>query len=348
MKYAIRLLVFGALVNFMWSCVPEPVIEVTIDDFTGSIEENPEDGAVIGNLEITTNSGTVTLEITDQTPEGAIAISSNGEVTVADASLFDFETNPTITATVVGTNQNATASATVSVSLTDIANVSLLDFITTVAENPNAGQTLGTVIAAGETGEFTFSLSDQSPAGAMAIDQNTGELTVANAALFVFADNPTITATVSATSQGTTATASITITLSEVAPVFHIWSGPIMTFTKADGADPGLPANQDRFTESVFITRGNSGGQIYNAVTELSATSATSPADTEWAFGTTADVASLNFGTFRGALGKPKDIVGQDLVLHLITDDVYIDVKFTSWSTNRLGGFAYERSTSEE
>jgi hypothetical protein len=34
------------------------------------------------------------------------------------------------------------------------------------------------------------------------------------------------------------------------------------------------------------------------------------------------------------------------MVLHLIADDVYISIKFTSWATGKTGGFAYERSTS--
>jgi len=48
------------------------------------------------------------------------------------------------------------------------------------------------------------------------------------------------------------------------------WDGPTMTFTKADNADPTLEANQDRITSNVWLTRGNSGGQIYNAKTESS------------------------------------------------------------------------------
>ncbi|MEL6535884.1 MAG: cadherin repeat domain-containing protein [Bacteroidota bacterium] len=348
MKYTVRLLVFGAIANLLWACVPEPVIEVTIEDFTGMIEENPTNGDVVGTLNITTNTGSVSLEVTEEDPAGAIAISASGEVTVADASLFDFEANPTITATVVGTNQNATTTATLTISLTDVANVSLDDFTASVAENPLLGQALGTVTAAGESSAFTFALSDQSPAGALAIDETTGALSVANPALFVFADNPSITATVSASSQGTTAAASVTVTVTEVAPTFNIWTGPTMTFTKAEEADPTLEANQDRLTNSVWITRGNDGGQIYNAVTESVADKDDSPADTEWAFGNTAEIATLTFGTFRGALGKPKDIVGRDLVLHLISDDVYIDVKFTAWSASKKGGFTYERSTSEE
>jgi hypothetical protein len=39
-----------------------------------------------------------------------------------------------------------------------------------------------------------------------------------------------------------------------------VWSGERITFTKADGADPTAPENQDGITENVWITRGNDGG----------------------------------------------------------------------------------------
>ena len=42
-----------------------------------------------------------------------------------------------------------------------------------------------------------------------------------------------------------------------------IWEGSTITFSKADGADPNDEANQDRITNTVWLTRGNNGGQIF-------------------------------------------------------------------------------------
>jgi len=127
-----------------------------------------------------------------------------------------------------------------------------------------------------------------------------------------------------------------------------VWSGATVTFTKADGADPTLEENQDRITDEVWITRGNMGGQIYNAVTEANSDKEESPSGTLWAVGTTADLSNLEFTTFRQAVEKPKDAIGVDLVM-IITgteENIAIDVKFTSWSQGNqgTGGFAYERS----
>ena len=125
-----------------------------------------------------------------------------------------------------------------------------------------------------------------------------------------------------------------------------VWDGPMMTFTKQNFAAPTSEDSQDRITDLVWLTRGNNGGQLYNAKTESNSSKSNSPEDTRWAFGTTSNLGSLTFSTFRGT-SKPKLAVGQNMVVHLISDDIYIDIKITSWSSgsNSGGGFSYERST---
>ena len=127
------------------------------------------------------------------------------------------------------------------------------------------------------------------------------------------------------------------------------WEGSRITFTKGNSADPTDESNQDRITDNVWITRANSGGQIFNIVTETSATSGSSPAGTEWAQGSFDNIDSLNFTSFRDACPnqKPKDVVGVPMVLHLIADDIYIEVEFTSWSQGKQGGFSYQRTTQD-
>lgn len=219
------------------------------------------------------------------------------------------------------------------------------DFLRFIDENPASGEAIGTLDASTTTGTLEFTLISQSPDGALALDAVSGELTVDNASLFVFADNPVITAVVEVSNGTETKSLDVAININDPnGPTFNIWTGTTITFSKSDGADPALEANQDRITNNVWITRGNSGGQIFNIKVESSASKATSPADTEWARGTTANIQNLSFAPFRDAV-NPKSVVGQDLVLHLITDDIYIDVVFTSWSQDKRGGFSYKRAT---
>lgn len=128
---------------------------------------------------------------------------------------------------------------------------------------------------------------------------------------------------------------------------FTVWTGPIVTFQKSPGTDPDVEENQDRITNNVWITRANSGGQIYNAATESEANMNTSPAGTLWARGTTANIENLTFNTFRGTLDRPKDNIGVDLVVLLVEDRLALDIKITGWTQQQTGGFIYERSSEE-
>lgn len=130
------------------------------------------------------------------------------------------------------------------------------------------------------------------------------------------------------------------------APAATVWNGPLLTFTEVSGADPTLPANQDRLTTNVWITRGAIQG-IYNAALENGYNKAdySSPADTEWAYGALTNYASLHYTTWAAMSGKhPPSMVGKPAVVHLITDDIYLAVTFTSWGGSS-GGFSYQRST---
>ena len=131
---------------------------------------------------------------------------------------------------------------------------------------------------------------------------------------------------------------------------FDVWSGGTLTFTKEAGTDPTLEENQDRISDAVWLTRSNNGGELFNAKDETSSTENVSPIGTEWALGTTAtrNISGLNFKSLRQTI-SPKNIVGEDLILHLIDSDAYIDIKFSTWSQGGMqgnsGGFSYTRST---
>jgi hypothetical protein len=155
----------------------------------------------------------------------------------------------------------------------------------------------------------------------------------------------------------------LTAAWASAAPI--VWTGPTITFTKANNADWTQAANQDRITDTTWLTRKNSNG-IFNIKTETGSvyggppTGGLSPANTEWAYGTAANWASLTFDTWwnwqaggPSGSGFPPDTVGKNAVLHLISDDIYIDIKFLSWTAGPDGqapgpgggGFSYQRST---
>ncbi len=126
-----------------------------------------------------------------------------------------------------------------------------------------------------------------------------------------------------------------------------IWDGPVITFSETT-TDTTLPMNQDRITDNVWITRGASQG-IFNAKTETFFTHFLSPTNTAWADGTLADFASLTYTDWntwaKNIHGGPRGTVGVDAVVHLISDDIYLGIKFTSWGGFGTWLFSYERTT---
>lgn len=127
----------------------------------------------------------------------------------------------------------------------------------------------------------------------------------------------------------------------------QVWSGTTFYFEKPDSANWGDPAYQDRITDDVWITRANRMG-IFNIAQEGSFTHDVSPVDTEWATGSATEWETLvfqNWEDWAGSGGIPPATVGVDAVVHLIGDDIYLDIRFESWTSGALGGgFAYWRA----
>jgi hypothetical protein len=142
-----------------------------------------------------------------------------------------------------------------------------------------------------------------------------------------------------------------------------VWTGPAVTFSKVGADDPALEENQDRLTDNVWITRGGAAqGGIFNIApgqeTSYDFTNHMSPFDTEWATDLVGDngeetiaasnFAALDFTTWAVAFGGPGgslmgNILSKNAVVHLITDDIYLDILFTQFDFNGL--VAYERSS---
>ena len=123
----------------------------------------------------------------------------------------------------------------------------------------------------------------------------------------------------------------------------EVWSGRIYPFTKLPYGDPTNPVNQDRITTQVWLTRANTMG-LYNICKETSYAHNLSPKGTEWATGNAVDWASLTFAPWEvWAQMDPPNTVGVPAVVHLIAEDIYIDITFDSWG--QLGGmFSYHRA----
>jgi hypothetical protein len=128
----------------------------------------------------------------------------------------------------------------------------------------------------------------------------------------------------------------------------EVWSGRTFSFGKQNFADWTQAVNQDRITDNVWLTRRDSQG-LFNIHNEAFFGGG-SPVNTEWATGNAVDHATLNFQAWRDwAEFFPPGTVGVNAVVHLISEDIYIDIRFDSWVNGTAGipaggGFSYMRA----
>lgn len=142
-----------------------------------------------------------------------------------------------------------------------------------------------------------------------------------------------------------------------LAAATEVWTGPAVNFSKASFAEFTLAQNQDRLTANVWLTRGNDQG-IFNIQqeSEYQRFAFISPIDTEWAFGSIATGIPATFDDWESTIKNripgddpetPPSAVGHPMVVHLISDDIYLDLTMTAWGQQGGGGglISYTRSS---
>lgn len=128
--------------------------------------------------------------------------------------------------------------------------------------------------------------------------------------------------------------------------------GAIVPFTNLNNTetvDPVIPGVLE-------ITRGQSGGGIYNTILEFGYNNGVSPADTEWnslyvdpvnnGHGDLTTLTTRTYTNWVEALDfqAGNTIVGLPMVMHVISTDQYFLVTFNQWSSGGSGGgFEYTR-----
>ncbi|MEM7504315.1 MAG: cadherin domain-containing protein, partial [Pseudomonadota bacterium] len=228
----------------------------------GAVSENASNGDTVGITAAasdTDGSDSVTYSLSDNAG-GRFAIDANtGVVTVADASLLDFEsaTSHTIEVTATSTDgSTSTQSYTVAVSDHDEADVSAIADTDggaggSVSENASNGDTVGITAAASDadgSDSVTYSLSDNA-GGRFAIDGTTGVVTVADASLLDHEAATSHTIEITATStDGSTSTQSYTVAVGD-----HD-EADVSAIADNDGAAGGAVSENASNGDTVSIT----------------------------------------------------------------------------------------------
>ncbi|MFT3736517.1 MAG: cadherin repeat domain-containing protein [Rhodocyclaceae bacterium] len=200
------------------------------DGSANTISENTSNGAAVGitasasDADATTNTITYSL---DDNAGGRFTInSSTGVVTVADASLLDYETDTSHNITVRATSSDSSFSTQVfNIAVTDASEAGVGAISDAngaadqVAENAANGTAVGITASASDPDVLdtvSYSLSDDA-GGRFAIDANTGIITVADGTLLNRESAASYNVTVVATSSDLfTSSRTFTIALTDV------------------------------------------------------------------------------------------------------------------------------------
>lgn len=148
------------------------------------------------------------------------------------------------------------------------------------------------------------------------------------------------------------------VILTNTGVTFGLWLSEPITFVKVNYEDqvdliaPGIqitrgpkgsifnPAAGDSYFEdsSPYVQNSSDPGVAYYD----------SPTNTEWnadGWDNLSNVTSRIYGTWGNVMdGNPPGLIGQELVMHDVTNDTYHTVKFLSWQSGNMGGgFSYVR-----
>lgn len=95
---------------------------LTITDLaiTVSVDENADSGTTLEKISATTTAGTVKYVLKSSTPIGAVMVASDGSIKIDDNAIFDFETNPKITAIITVSDDKESKEVSVTINLNDV------------------------------------------------------------------------------------------------------------------------------------------------------------------------------------------------------------------------------------
>ena len=235
---------------------------------TFPLAENSPATTVVGTVTATDEDlpvQSLTWSITGGNTGDAFAIDDTGQITVANATLLNFETNPTFSLTVQASDGSLTGSATVTINLTGVNEAPVVTGATfSLPENSTVNSLVGTPIAVTDPDDssFTWTIPAGNDLGGFTIN-SSGQISVADPDPLDYETHPSFSLTVRATDgDGLWDEAQVTINLTNVNEL------PVVTpatFTLPENSLAATPVGMvtatdpDHTTFTWSITGGNTG-----------------------------------------------------------------------------------------
>ncbi len=204
-------------------------------DQSFSVDENTANTTSVGTIvaaDPNVPPGSLSFSLTGGSGDTAFAVSSTGEITVADFTQLDYETATAFDLEILVTDDaGATDTATITINLNPLNdNVPVIANQTReVDENAANGTLVGAVIVASDADQpgDTLTFTEAGGTGSAAFDiTSTGQIVVANQSLLNFETNPSYTLDVIVDdNKGSTATATVTINLNDLVESMVVTAG---------------------------------------------------------------------------------------------------------------------------
>jgi hypothetical protein len=170
-----------------------------IQNQTFSVEENSPGGTLVGNiLAVDPDNGqTLSYTIMSGNTGSTFAVSaSTGQITVANNTLLDFETNPVFNLTVQVADNGIpvmTDQAVITINLLDVNEAPVIDDQLFLLEQfSDNGTQVGTIVASDPDNgqQLTYSILSRHIGNPFAVNPSSGLITVANSSLLDMSTNP--------------------------------------------------------------------------------------------------------------------------------------------------------------
>lgn len=194
----------------------------TVPNYTFDVEENSPEITLVGVIEASDpDNDPLTYSIVSGNDQMAFAVTNNARIIVAEPAALDFETTPTFILEIEVSDGIESVISVVTINLIDIdesgnSAPEIADQTFSIDENSANGTLVGTVQASDEDDDdLLFSIASQTD-DAFAINETSGELSVANSQLLDFETTPALELNVQISDGTDSASAIMLVELNDV------------------------------------------------------------------------------------------------------------------------------------
>jgi hypothetical protein len=290
-----------------------PATPTDADNATNTVSEGAGNGDAVGITASSSdvNGGTITYSLTVDAGGRFQIDSGTGKVTVADASLLDYETSKSHSITVQASDGTATTTQSFTIAVTNVAPSTPADVDgggNGVSEAAINGASVGITASASDVhgGTITYSLTDDA-GGRFAINSSTGVVTVAKASLLDYETAQSHSITVQASDGAATSSQTFSIAVANAAPSLSVdadgAAGGSVSESVANGATVGITASATDVNGGTvtYLLYDDAGGRF--------------AIDSSTGVVTVADAAAINYETATSHTIKVQAFDGKDTTI---------------------------------